>query len=221
MSKRKETEEFIVKYIKKISPKSNNGSIYEELFKTMSDKDFDAFINDLETEVKFLVMTIPNFSKNDISVENNLSIAKELNHNFFEKIWIEGKEDMPTYLTPIEYLIVDLPLRRASQMLIKKISVPDDNRVIDAITGQPTGESKGAKISYPELQVASAMGLEKSMIELMKFRGGDIKGNNALNGLISKYGSANQETLMRYESGVESTNTVRTFLTACHLKSTL
>ena len=133
----------------------------------------------------------------------------------------EGKGDVPTHLTPIEYLVVDLPLRRASQLLIKKIKVPDHSNVIDALTGQPTGESKGATLSHPELQVCAAMGLEDSMVELMKYRGGDNKGIVALNGMLSKYGTANLKTLSNYASGVESTKTLKTFLTCMHLKSTL
>ena len=98
---------------------------------------------------------------------------------------------------------------------------PDHNKSIDAVSGQVTGESKGAKISYPELQICAAMGMDNSMIELMKYRGGDAKGGMALNAMLNKYGAANLNTLSNYASGVGSTNTLKTFLTAAHLKSTL
>lgn len=214
---RAQAQNFIIKYIHKIAG-TENAAIYEKLFANMTDKDFDKFMEDLESEKRFLVIIVPNFTKTPLSVENNLAIAEELGHRFFQRIWIEGKDDTPTYLTPNEYLIVDLPLRRASQMLNKKISVPPHNRIIDALTGQPTGESKGAKISYPELQVAAAMGLDNCMIELMKYRGGDTRGNAALTGMLSKYGTANLKTLSPYAGGVESTKTLKTFLTAAHLR---
>lgn len=219
--KRSEAQTFILKYISKITRSEENVEIYKKLFAAMSDEDFDVFMNDLESGKKFLVLIMPNFSKVSIDVENNLAVAKELGHDFFQKVWIEGKEDTPTYLTPIPYMVVDLPVRRASQLLIKKISVPKHNKVIDSLTGQPTGESKGAKISYPELQVAAAMGLDNCMIELMKYRGGDAKGGAALNGMISRHGRANLKTLSQFSSGVESTNTLRTFLNSAHLRSTL
>lgn len=221
MANRKAAEDFIIKFIKKLIPKSDNAKIYVDLFAGMSDKKFDEFIKDLETGNKFLPIIMPNFSDTGLSVENNLKVAEELDYDFFQKLWIEGSGDIPTYLTPIKYLVVDLPLRRASQMLTKKISVPPDNKVIDAMTGQPTGESKGAKMSYPEIQLCTAMGLEKSMVELLKYRGGDNKGHAALNNLISKTGSVNQSTLSHFASGVESTKTLKTYLTAAHLKSTL
>ena len=112
-----------------------------------------SFIADLESGKRFLTIIEPNGLDTGLSVENNLKIAEELGHKFFQRLWIEGKEGEPAYLTPIEYLVVDLPIRRASQLLIKKIKVPEHNRVVDVLSGQPTGESKGAKISYPELQV--------------------------------------------------------------------
>lgn len=218
---RPKAEAFILKYINKIAPDGRNVDIYKKLFASMSDKDFDKFMTDIESGDKFLVVISPNFDSTGVTTENNLKVAEELGHNFFQKLWIEGKDGLPTYLTPIEYLVVDLPLRRASQLLIKKISVPDHNRVVDTLTNQPTGDSKGAGFSYPEVQVCAAMGLDNSLIELMKYRGGDAKGGTAFNMMISKYGVANLSNLKQYASGVESTKTLKTFLTACHLKSTL
>jgi hypothetical protein len=218
---RKKTELFIYEYIEKLLPNSGNLNIYKKLFASMSDEQFDSFMKDLESGKQILSIIAPNLSEFKLSTERNLAIADELGHNFFEHIWIEGKDDMPTYLTPITYMVVDLPLRRASQILIKKIRVPDDMRTVDTLTGQPTGESKGAKISYPELQVCAAMGLENTMVELMKYRGGDNKGNVAYNAMISKYGTANLKTLSNYTSGVESTKTLKTFLTCMHISTIL
>ena len=221
MANRSAAEKFIITYVERLTPNTENANIYRKIFSVMKDNDFAKFMKDLAEGRVNLAVIIPNFSKTKLSVDRNLAIAKELGHKFFQRIWIEGKDDTPTYLTPNEYLIIDLPVRRASQLLTKKISVPKHNRVIDSLTGQPTGESKGAKISYPELQVCAAMGLENSMVELMKYRGGDARGHAALNGMLSKYGRANQAALANYASGVESTVTVKTFLLAAHLKSTL
>jgi hypothetical protein len=128
---------------------------------------------------------------------------------------------MPTYLTPNKYLVIDLPIRRAAQLLIKKISIPKHSKVIDHLTGQPTGESKGAKVSYPELAILSAMGLDKSLLELLKYRGGDSKGNAVLTQMLSSLGTANLDTLKNYASGVQSTHTLHTFLTCAHLKNNI
>lgn len=218
---RKEAEQLIVTYIDKIAPGGENKDIYVKLFAAMNDIQFDEFINDLESGKKFLVVIAPNFGKNPLNTARNIAIGKELGYNFFQRLWMGAKGKTPAYLTPVEYLVIDLPFRRASQLLTKKISLPEHNRNVDMLTGQPTGESSGSRVSYPELQIAAAMNLDSSIVELMKYRGGDIKGGHALNAMISKYGAANLKTLSNYASGTESTKTLRTFLLCAHLKSTL
>lgn len=220
--KRKEVEKYILDSIQSLTPNSDkNRKLYEERFNEMSDDDFKRFIDNLDSQEEILMIVSPNHSNDGLSLENNLKIADKIGHDFFTRILISGKDGLPDHLTPIEYMVLDLPVRRLSQTSDKKIKVPKNTKVIDSLTGQVTGESKGAAISGPELQVLSAIGLEDSLIELMKYRGGDIKGRTALNGMVSATGSANLKTLSKYASGVESTLSVKTFLTAAMLKNSL
>jgi hypothetical protein len=164
---------------------------------------------------------MPNFGPSP-TLERNTALAERLGHDFFQRLWIGEHDGIPTHLTPVKYMVIDMPLRRASQMLIKKLSVQESDKTFDILSGQPTGEAKrGAKISFPELQVMAAMGLDKSITELFKYRGGDTKGRRALNAMINRHGTANLETLRHYAGGVESTRTVSTFLKAMHLSNTL
>ena len=78
-----------------------------------------------------------------------------------------------------------------------------------------------SRITYPETQLLVALGLDASLVELLKYRGGDIRGFTAMNGMIAKYGHANLATLKPYASGVESTNTLSSYLKAMHLKNNL
>ena len=213
-------EKFILKYIDKISPGKENQDIYTNLFASMSDKQFDEFITKLETGEARLAITAPNFGTNKISTKNNLEIAKELGYNFFQRIWFPATNDSPAYLSPIPYLVVDLPIRRQAQLLVKKISIPEDNKSVDNFTGQPTGKSKGSSLSYPEVQVMSAMGLNNCLTEIMKYRGGDVRGFNAMNDNISKTGGVSLDSIKHLASGVESTKTMKTYLTAMMLSST-
>jgi hypothetical protein len=220
--KRAVTEKFILEHIHSLTPKSTaNRDLYAERFKRMSDEQFGAFIKRLESEDEVLTIIAPNHSDAELSLDNNLQVADKIGHKFFTKVLISGQEDMPDHFTPVEYMVLDLPIRRLSQTSDKKIRVPKSNKVIDALTGQVTGESKGAAISGPEMQVLSAMGLKAPLIEGMKHRGGDKQGRVALQAFITKYGRANLETLSRYQSGVVSTDSVRTYLTGAHLKNSL
>ncbi len=220
-NKRKAAEEVILTYIDKMMPGSPNKQYYIDLFATMSDEDFHQFMVDIKDGRKNLCIIAPNMNKYSLSTERNIKIAKELGYNFFQRIWIHSNGERPKYLTPIPYMVVKLPLRRQAQVLVKKISIPEDNKSVDDLTGQPTGKSKGAKISYPELQTLAAKNLDNCLTELTKFRGGDIKGFDAMNRMISKTGGVSLKAIAGYASGVESTKSMKTILTAMHIRSTL
>jgi hypothetical protein len=218
---RKAAEAFIIKYISKLLPDSGNDKIYIDLFASMSDKQFDDFMKSINEGKTKLAIITPNLSKNKLSIERNLKIAEELRHNFFERIWMNSDNDVPPYLSTVPYIIVDLPLRRQAQLLVKKISIPEDNKSIDDFTGQPTGKSKGSKISYPEVQILAALNLEDSLTELLKYRGGDTKGFNAMNDSVSKTGGVSLDAIKHLGSEVTSTTTLHTLLVSMHLSTTL
>ncbi len=211
----------ILKYINKLIPNSPNYEMYRSMFAKMSDAEFDKFMLKLESgEIELSVVT-PNLADYKLTVENNFKIAEELSHKFFERIWMTPKDGGKPYLTNHEYLVVDLPLRRQAQLLQKKISIPVDNNTIDNLSGQPTGDSKGSKISYPETQIMAAMGLDNCLIEFIKYRGGDLKGFNLMNSSISNTGGVDMEMLDKFGTKVKSTSTLRSFLVAMHLNNSL
>jgi hypothetical protein len=219
--KRQATEAFVLKYIEKLMPGSENTQLYRDLFASMDDEQFDQFIQALEKEETTLAVIAPNFGKVKLTVENNLALAQELGHNFFERLWIKPDDNSPAFLTPKEYLVMDLPLRRQAQVLVKKISIPEDNQSVDDLTGQPSGKSEAAKISYPETQVLAALNLDKTLNELLKYRGGDTQGFNAMNDSFARTGGASQEAIKHLAGGVKSTQTLHTILLAMHLSNTL
>jgi hypothetical protein len=215
-------EKEILKWIDKLCPgNGENKKLYETMFSKMSDEAFDKFISDLETGVKSLCVINPNFSKNGLDTARNLKLAKELGHEFFQRVWVPAKNGVPSYLTPNKYLIIDLPLRRQAQLLDKKISIPEDNNSVDNMTGQPTGKSKGSKISYPEVQVLAALNQEQSLTELLKYRGGDQKGFNAMNTMISRTGHVSLDAIEPYSGEVKSTHSLQVMLNGMMLKNTL
>lgn len=220
---RKQTQEYIISFISDIAPGGENKTIYENLFAGMSDKQFDDFMVAIDKDENRLALIIPNFGKTGVTTKNNFKIAEKMGHEFFQRIWIspDPGSDEPVYLTPVKYLVVDLPLRRQAQLLVKKISIPEDNKTVDDFTGQPTGRSKGSRISFPETNVMAAMGLDKSLTEWLKYRGGDTKGFNAMNNAINKTGGVSLKSIEHLAGGVESTKTFKTYLTGMHLSTTL
>lgn len=218
---RKATETQILADLEAISPGCVDVEIYKKYFASMSDKAFDEFMVRLRDGKEWIVLTVPNYGKNTLSIERNYAIGDKWGVDFHQRLWMPEENGIPKHLTPNKYLVIRLPVRIASQRLAKKMSIPKHQRSINALSGQPTGESKGAGFSIPELRLTIGMGLEATATELMKYRGGDLRGYAAMNASLMRHGQANQETLKHFASGVVSTDTVKTYLTAAHLKNTL
>ena len=221
MSNRSEVESYILKYIDKIAPGGDNKKLYVDLFKSMSNAEFDTFMGKLRDKKITLSIIVPNESNIKIDTETNFKIGKELGYDFFQHLVVKGQPGMSDYITPQKFLVYKLPIRRAAQLLTKKISIPVDDKSIDLTTGQVTGKSKGTKITYPELQILSGMGMDKSIKELLKYRGGDLGAMNAMNVLLYRDGTVNASELDRYATGVVSTKTLKSYWLASHISSTL
>jgi hypothetical protein len=222
MTSRADIEKFIIDNITRLTPgNSDNAQLYRELFSKMSDEAFDAYLDKLESGENTLSIISPNFSEAKITVENNLALAKELGHEFFERLWIKDGNDSPMYLSNDKYMVVMLPFGRQAQVLDKKIAVPEHNNSVDDLTGQPTGDSKGAKISFPELQILSAAGLEQSAIELIKLRGGDETAFRAMNSMIGRTGGASLEDILKLNTTVKANQALHVILVGMHIDTTL
>jgi hypothetical protein len=221
MGNRKQTEELILKYIDEFVPGGANKKLYEDLFKSMNNKEFEEFMVKLRDNKITLSVIVPNGSDIKVSVENVIKTTKKLGYNFFQHLVVKNEKDLPPYKTPNKFLVVKLPIKRAAQLLSKKISIPKHNRSIDLTTGQVTGDSKASKLTAPEIQMLVGMGLSNSIKELMKYRGGDLGSLNAMNNLLYKQGHVNNDVLDQYSTGVVSTKTLDSYFKASHIKSTL
>lgn len=218
---RKAAEAFILKWVEELLPGSDNAKMYKELFANMSDNQFDTFMANIESGKTRLAIIAPNLSPQKLSVDRNLKIAEQLGHEFFQRLWLTSPHLDAPYLTPIKYLVMQMPLRRQAQLLTKKISIAEDNKSVDDFSGQPTGKSQGSKLSYPELQILAALGLDKSITEMIKFRGGDTKAFDAQNRQISETGGTSQKSIEHLGTNVKSTETLSIYLKCMHLDNTL
>lgn len=221
MGNRKAATAEAVKWLEELLPGSGNAELYRKQLDALSDEAFDAFMTQLESGEACVSLTAPNLSKHKLTIENNLRVSKLLGHDFFQRLWLTDPNTNTLYLTPVKYMVVDLPLRRQQQMLVEKMSIPEDNSHIDELTGQPAGVSASSRISFPELQVLYAQGLDQSIEELIKFRGGDLKAFQAMNRMIVETGGASLNSIKRVPTRVRSTETLSTILKAMHLDNTL
>lgn len=211
----------VYRCLEDILPGSENPKIYADIFRVMSDEDFDKWINQLISGETALAIIAPDKTGPQLSVERNLDIGEKWGHEFYERVWMDPQNGAPAFLSNDKYLVVDFPLKRQAQFLVKKISIPEDNRSIDNLTGQPTGKSKGSKISWPEAQIMAALGgFDNTIVEFIKYRGGDLQGFNAMNHSIHTTGGVSLSSISTLGTKVKSVQSLSTLLTSMHLSNT-
>ncbi len=222
MSNRKKIEDFCCAVLTGMDPSGINAKIYrEKVFAPMDDKAFAKFIDDLKNKKRHLVMYAPNYGPVKFDLQRNIDIGKKLGRNYYERVWFKGRKNLPDQLSPVPVMVFPTLNRRQAQLVTKGVSVPKDMRTINALTGQPTGESRSAKISMIEAQLCAAVGTISPMVELFKYRGGDVKGGAALTGMLVNTGKASLKALEPYAGGVESTNYIKALFNAAHIKINL
>lgn len=210
----------ILLWMEKIHPGGGMVEKYKTLLKELSDEEFHNYMTQLADGTAVLSIEVPNLETSKITIENNLKLAKELGHEFFERLWLTDPATDTVYLTPHRYLVIDLPLRRQQQMLVEKSSIPESNRHVDDLTGQPSGESHAASLTFPELQVLYARGADALIEEYIKFRGGDTKAFQRMNRQAQATGGVSLEAIKQQgPTRVKSTETLGTLLTAAHLSN--
>ena len=171
--KRKQTQEYIIANMKKADPSGKNAERYTKLFASMSDKDFHEYMLRLKNKQDVLVVYSANMV-DKINLRNLLTLAKELGVELFERIRLWDEPTQSYYLSPNKYCILQMVVRRMSQFVDHKLAVADGDSRIDLLTGQVAKPDKAGSISQVEIQTLYAKGLENTILELIKYRGGDV-----------------------------------------------
>lgn len=209
-------------FIDMFLPGSENRKIYKELFERMTDNEFETWIENLESGEEIMPLYAANLVGPQLNMRQIFKVADELEFELFQHLILTDQQTGQVYRTPNKHLIGMVPFRRQVQMLVKKASIPDSNHIIDERTGQPTGDSKGARLSAPEIQVNASKGVTKMILEWIKFRGGDSKAYDAMNRSIIETGDASMESIMAESTTlVKSNKTLSVYLKAMHLDNNL
>lgn len=219
---RKLAEKEAIYWISKFLPGSANPQVYEEMFADMNDKEFLEWIVKLENDEEIMALFAANLQEQTLQMNTIYAIADELGYDLFQHVILTDQQTGQTYRTANKHLVGIVPFRRQVQMLVKKASIPLSNHVIDQRTGQPTGDSKGARLSAPELQVNASKGLHDMIREMIKCRGGDEQAYLAMNRSIIETGEASINSIMtEFDTTVKSNKTLSVYLKAQHLNNNL
>lgn len=219
IEKRKKAQEYILKHISMMDPSGKNTERYEKMFKKMSDKDFDTYMERIRKgEQKFFVYT-PNM-ENNLDIDNLLKTADALNIKLLERLKLWDSSTKKYYTTANDYLVVNLPIRRLKQYLQDKISVPDSDSKTDAYSGQVIKPDKGSSISGVEMQTMISKGLHNSIAELTNVRGGNIAAYADFKAELEETGEGSLQTAAE-NSRPRSAVVAGAYLTAMMLENNL
>jgi hypothetical protein len=221
MGNRKAFTDYVIKYMDRILPGAECIQLFKSQLEAMTDEQFESYVTDLEQGKQNLHLTIPNGGKHQISIERNFEVAKEVGVEFFQQLRLTDPVTKAVYLTPKKYLVVDLVVRRQAQLLVKKQSIPEDNLHVDQLTDQPTGVSKGAKISFPELQILGAQEMDVALHELISIRGGNRKAYNLMRRTIIESGSVRQAHLANTGTRAKAIDVMGILLNGMHLHNNI
>lgn len=215
--KRKKIQDYIAKEIFDRTKSEFNKKLYIDAFEKMTDKDFFAWIDRLESGEEDICM-IADETVN-MTVDQYFEIAEKKKVKLEHRLTVKGKEGRPDVYSPDNTaLVLLLPERRLLQLLMKKIAIAKNENSVDLLTGQVTNESSAAKITGPELGVLLANGMVDSLKEITSTRGGDDGKFRAFNALMANYGKASQEEINKYSTGTGSSSTLKNLFLGAQLR---
>ena len=172
-TKKKQIIDKICKICDLIDPSKINSNRYHRLLDKMTPKEFNQWMTYVKDGKWLLHIVAPNMIVN-LRNENLLKAADAAGVKLFHRIWMTDYNTGRTFLTDNEYLVLPLPIRRQQQFLDEKMSVPEDDKHIDGMTGQVTGDSKSTQITTPEINILAFRGLDTTLEEMVNVRGGNM-----------------------------------------------
>ncbi len=225
MSKRKEVTDFIVNSIDDIIPAfKENGKMLREMLESLSDKEFDEYIKGFKREPgkdhtkprSIIPYYLPNLSKHRLNITRLFDLHDKIGRSASQRLIMYDALTGKEYVTPHTYPIVVLPVRRQSQTVAVKSSIPSGRQPIDELTHQPIQQSKGASLTQPEIGSLAARGLDNVLYEILNVRGGNETARREFRKQVLETGSGNLDSLSGVGT-IKSVDTMSIFLNGMHL----
>jgi hypothetical protein len=222
MSMRELAEKELLYFVERILPDGHNIKIYKEVLERTSDEQFDDWMERLANGEEILALFHANLQETKLNLTRNIEVGEEMGFPLFQHLYLTDQDTGVLRKTPAKYMVGKVAFRRQAQTRDSKMSVPESDDVVDQLTGQATGVSKGSRMSYPEIQVNLSKGLDKMLLELVKFRAGDAKSYAAMNKAIYETGSVSLDSIMaQVPSSVKATESLKVILKAMHIQNNL
>ena len=192
---RTKIENYVYKVMTILDPAGDNTKRWKTFFSGLDDKGFEKFMQNLAAKKVAMNLVMPNMKKT-LRIQDLLEAAKAVDYKTSHRLWMPDRtRPGKKYLTNERYLVLTLPIRRAQQEVDKKLSVPERDNKVDALTGQVVSVDKASSISAIEIQSLHVRGLDQTLSELVRVRGGDINAYGDFSRQLEENGSAKLSSL--------------------------
>ena len=204
------SQKFLLDFVKKVGGDTNY-NIYKNLIDKMSVKEYREWVEKHIRNGRIHLM-VPHEEVSRYTVGKSLALLKQMGGTVFGRLTITDEDG--TTESPIDFYVIDLPVRIPTQTVDKGVAV-SESKSVNPMTGQMNSASK---ITSPETGLLYGLGLKETLKELIKVRGGDQGMQNALNTMLAKTGDVSMEDLERFASGRTSTETLDMYFKGIHIK---
>ncbi len=218
---RKAFEQVVLDFMGKITKGGHNRTIYENLFKRMSDSDIEQMVERIENGY-CLPIYASNWDENEhLDFKQLVKLSREYGVELETQLVIFDIDTGLEVITNETYFTGTAEIRKQRQMLVKKFGAAKDDTRIDDLPGQVVGKSRGTGISNPEVQVLITLGLPTVAKELYDTKGGDVKALEIYRTELTETGQTNINETLRRGSGVKSLATAHFLLRGRHIDNNL
>lgn len=211
---RKQMEDLIYGFFDLFDPSGRNTAYYKELFKGMTDAEFDKYFKQLFAQNDpYLTATMVEY-ENPLLLENIEKAAKFLDVPLFEKVVLPYASPDPEnpIMTKHECLVGYLNMKRLQQINFKKLGLSTDADERNMITGQVTGHDKNSRNSDAETSALLTYGATASLKEFMSARADDMVMKKEMTQKIIKDGYVAMSDLTDDVNNKTSLNSLSVFL---------
>ena len=221
--KRKKMEKLVYDVFNQLDPTGVNTKKYKDLFKNMSDKEFDKYFSELfNDESAYLRLDIVDYER-DLSIEQCESAAKVLGIPLFEYVYMPhvtmdknnvvcSKERVP---------VIYANIKRTQQCLIKKNGLSTSISVRSSLTNQVTAGDRNGRESDLENSMLMALNAVNCLKELNGPRADDSVMQQEMINEIMKKGYVSHEELTDDVRNKTTLNTTDVFFIGMSIKSDL
>lgn len=220
MADRKKAMAGLEKNLRECAPGNKSVDMLLEYLNNLSDKAFKDYVERLKMG-DIIPLQAENMTDQVVDTDKMMKVGKKLGVKFHQRITMIDNITGEVTLTPDEHRVLLLPVRRLVQHLTKKKSIAADSKHTDHLSGQATGESKGASVSAPELFILAAGNYENAAVELTSVMGGDAKAYRYMNKSINETGSFSLKAVEQLNSNTKASETLSVLLFSRHLENNL